>query len=401
MYKSFGIDQKYIDIVESSEKELKFEFEKIERIYEKNQLKVLKSFIDNKLSESHLVETSGYAYNDVGRDTIDNIFKDIFHAESAFVRTIFASGTHAIYTTLDAILDKNKKILSINGDPYDTIRSMIDYEKVDLINNSNFDKDKIADKLNDENISVVIIQRSKGYKERKSFSIQDLKDIISFIKNYRDDIIVFVDNCYGEFVSINEPTDAGADIVVGSLIKNIGGGIARAGAYVVGKKYLVDKVSDRLYCKNMGREIGSNYNENRHILQGLFLSPQIVREALKGAKLMSSVYEKAGFNVCPKCLDEYNDIVTSIRLNSKNNMELFCKAVQETSTLDSFVTPTPSDMPGYDKKVIMASGSFVTGSTIELSCDGTYNEPYTIYFQGGLSYYQIKIACMKSLSYIL
>lgn len=402
MYSKFGIDKKIFDIIDKSEKELSIFFDKAEKIYEQNQLKVLNSFIKNKLSESHLYENTGYGYNDQGREAIDNIFADIFHAESALVRPIFASGTHAIKTTIDAVLENGKKILSINGDPYDTIKSIIEYDKVDLINNCDFNKDAIKDKLDsDTNYSLVIIQRSKGYEMRKSFSISDLKDIISFIRNIKKDIIIFVDNCYGEFVDIEEPTDAGADIVVGSLIKNIGGGIARSGGYVVGKKVLVDKVADRLYCTGMGREVGINFNENRHILQGLFLAPQVVKETLKGARLFSKVYSELGYKVNPKFNEDFNDIVISIELKDKEKLINFCKAIQEVSAIDSFVNPTPSDMPGYDNKVIMAAGNFISGSTIELSCDGTFVDPYIVYVQGGLSYYQIKLAVMKTLMYLL
>lgn len=412
MYNDFSIKENIIDFINNSEKELVNDFVNIDKVYEKNQLKVLKAFNVLKISESHFEESTGYGYTDTGRDIIESLYSKIFHTEDALVRQQIVSGTHAISLCLFALTRPGDNILSINGLPYDTIRSTIGmnneksslreynigFDYVDLINN-NFDKEKIKSKVKN-NVKLIMIQRSRGYSERKALSIEQISDIICFIKNINKDIIVMVDNCYGEFVNEMEPSDVGADIVCGSLIKNPGGSLVKSGGYIVGKKDLIERCAYRLTAPGIGKEVGINFNQNRNILQGIYLAPQIVANSLKIVKLFSKVYNKLNIDTVPNSSDELNDIVISIKLNSAENLKKFCEAVQETSPIDSYVKPIENDMPGYDSKVIMAAGNFISGSSIELSCDAPLCAPYMVYLQGGITYYQGKLALMKSIQNI-
>lgn len=412
MYKKFNIDDDIINLVEETEKELHDEFNKINKVYEQNQLKVLNAFIKNEVSERHFYESTGYGYNDDGRDVIEKVFADIFNTEDALVRQQIVSGTHAISLVLFALNKSNDNILSITGMPYDTLKAVIglnnevaslkyydigfDYAE---LKNDYFDFDEIKKKINDKT-NLIMIQKSKGYSSRHSFSNEEISEAIKFLKGIKTDVIVMVDNCYGELVEETEPSDYGADIVVGSLIKNLGGGIAKSGGYIVGKKDLIDLCSYRLTAPCLGKEVGISYNQNRNVLEGLFLAPQVVANALKGSRLFAKTYYKIGYKTYPSYDEKFNDIVLAIELKKPDVLENFCNAIQHSSTVDSFLKPVFSDMPGYDSKVIMASGSFVSGSSIELSCDGPLREPYIAYFQGGLSYYQIKLALMKTITYI-
>lgn len=407
IYKQFDIDEKIISFVNDIEKTI--DFSDLDKLAEYNQLKVLKAFINNRVSDSHFFESTGYGYDDIGRDIIEKVYSDIFHTEDSLVRQQMISGTHALTIALFALTKYGDEILSINGLPYDTLHRVIglhdeksslrdngiSFDYVDLKNES-FDYDSIKAKVK-TNTKLIIIQRSKGYTTRHAFSINELKEVISFIKNINPMINVLVDNCYGEFVDIYEPSDIGADIVVGSLIKNIGGGIAKAGSYITGKKELVKLCAYRLTAPGIGKEIGVSHNENRNVLLGLSLSPTIVANILKAQKLFAKVYDELGYECYPSFYEKQNDIVLAIKLKDRNKLQRFVASIQSSSFIDSFVKPEFSPMPGYENKVIMASGSFTQGSSIELSCDGPDIEPYVAYFQGGLSYSQIKLALMMSI----
>lgn len=409
IYKKLNIDDKIVKYVDECEKTLSNEFSLIDRNCEYNQLKVLKSFHDNKLSDSHFTYSTGYGYDDKGRDIVEAIYKDIFNAEDALVRQQFVSGTHAISTVIFALTRPGDEVLSICGDLYDTLdatlgkkESMssiieynIKYKQVDLINEG-FDYKKIKDNIN-EKTKLVLIQRSRGYSKRHSFSIEEIKNVISNIRQYNERVIIFVDNCYGEFVDTIEPTEVGADIIAGSLIKNIGGGIARTGAYIVGRKDLIDMCAERLTAPGIGKEVGISFGENINVLMGLFFAPKVVADVLKGLKLFSKVYNNLKINTYPRYDEVQNDIILAIELKSEERLEKFCKAIQSVSCVDSFYTPLFDKTPGYESKIIMAAGDFIQGSSIELSCDGPLKEPYIGFLQGGLSYYQIKYALMKSI----
>lgn len=402
-----------VKIVNDAEKAISDDFFNIEKIYNYNQFKVLKAFIDSKVSESHFVESTGYGYNDIGRDIIEKVYSKVFSAESALVRQQIVSGTHAISLSLFALLKPGDSFLSITGMPYDTLNSTIginneanslkeynvSFNYVDLKDND-FDYDEIKNKI-DKNTKLVFIQRSRGYSERKALSISKIQSAISFVKNINKDIIILVDNCYGEFVDCFEPTDVGADIMCGSLIKNPGGGLAKSGGYIVGKRKLIELCSYRLTAPGIGSEVGVNFNQNRNILQGIYMAPQVVTNCLKIVTLFSYVLNIHKIDTIPKYNEELNDIVISIKVGDEKKLTRLCKIIQETSPIDSFLDPYASDMPGYDCKVIMAAGCFVSGSSIELSCDAPLREPYIAYLQGGLSYYQGKYALMKILSDIV
>ena len=410
MYKDFSIDEKIINIVNEYEKSISDKFYLIDKIYEYNQLKVLKAFIDAKVSESHFFESTGYGYNDIGRDKIDEVFSKVFNTESALVRQHIVSGTHSISLALFSILRPGDEFLSVTGMPYDTLSATIglnnedsslkeyniSFNFIDLLNND-FDYDNI-DKNIKKNTKLIFIQRSRGYTDKSAISIDKIESIINFIKKKYKNLIVLVDNCYGEFVNVLEPTDVGADIMCGSLIKNPGGGIAQSGAYIVGKKELINKCAYRLTAPGIGSEVGVNFNQNRNVLKGLYISPQVVANSMKLVALYSKVLNEQNIVTIPMYNEEINDIVIAIKFNNKNYLEEFCNIIQATSPVDSFLKPISTDMPGYDSKVIMAAGCFVSGSSIELSCDGPMREPYFAYLQGGLSYYQGKLALMKFLS---
>lgn len=410
MYKQFGIDEKIINIVNDYEKSISEKFYLIDKTYEHNQLKVLKAFIDAKISESHFFESTGYGYNDLGRDKIDEVYSKVFNTEAALVRQHIVSGTHAISLALFSILRPGDNFLSITGLPYDTLSATIglnnedsslkefniSFDYIDLVNND-FDYSKIDSNIKN-NTKLIFIQRSRGYTDKLAISIEKIKNVIKHIKDKHKDLIVLIDNCYGEFVNTLEPTDLGADIMCGSLIKNPGGGIAQSGGYIVGKKDLIDKCSYRLTAPGIGNEVGVNFNQNRNVLKGLYLAPQTVANAMKLVALYSKVLNEHKIDTIPMYNEEINDIVIAIKFNDKNYLEDFCNIIQETSPIDSFLKPISTDMPGYDSKVIMAAGCFVSGSSIELSCDAPMREPYIAYLQGGLSYYQGKLALMKFLS---
>lgn len=403
----YNVDEKIYNFVDSLEKSI--DFSAIEKIYEYNQIKVLKYFIKNEISESHFNTTSGYGYNDIGRDKIEELYKDIFNVEDALVREQIVSGTHAISLSLYAILNPNDKILSINGLPYDTLHKTlgidgyhnslkkynISFDYVDLINND-FDYDLIREKLNSKQ-NVVMIQRSRGYTEKYPLSISQIKNVISFIKKINKDTIVFVDNCYGEFVDILEPTDVGADIVCGSLIKNIGGGIAETGGYIVGKKNLIELCAERLSAPGLGKEVGVSFFQNKNILKGLYFAPQIVANSLKVAKLTAKVFNELKIDTVPRYNEDFNDIVLGIKFNNRDRLVDFCNIIQSTSPVDSYVKAIEAPMPGYDSNIIMAAGCFTSGSSIELSCDAPIRPPYMAFLQGGLTYYQGKYAIMKAI----
>lgn len=405
------MDEKIIKLVNDSEKELDEEFKKIDEICEYNSLKVLNAFWNNKLSEAHFSQTTGYGYDDIGRDVIEKIYAEIFGAEDALVRSQFISGSHALTVALFAYLRPGDTMLSISGLPYDTLHEVIgivpndsslksfgvNYEQIDLINDD-FDYEKIEERLNKSKIKLIEIQRSKGYSTRKSISNSKIKKVVDLIRNYDKDVIIMVDNCYCEFVDKVSPIEMGADIIVGSLIKNLGGGIAPNGAYIVGKKRLVDLAGERLTLPGEGREVGPTLGINKQILEGLFFSPSVVASALKTAVLASKVLEELGYKVEPRYNDERVDIVQNIEFGNEKDLVKYCQGIQMASPVDSFAIPMPWDMPGYEDKVIMAAGTFTQGSSIELSCDGPIRKPYIAYMQGSLTYEYGKIAIIKAVS---
>lgn len=405
------MDEKIIKLINDSEKELDKEFKKIDEICEYNSLKVLNAFWNNKLSEAHFSQTTGYGYDDIGRDVIEKIYAEIFGAEDALVRSQFISGSHALTVALFAYLRPGDTMLSISGLPYDTLHEVIgivpndsslksfgvNYEQIDLINDD-FDYEKIEERLNKSKVKLIEIQRSKGYSTRKSISNSKIKKVVDLIRNYDKDVIIMVDNCYCEFVDKVSPIEMGADIIVGSLIKNLGGGIAPNGAYIVGKKRLVDLAGERLTLPGEGREVGPTLGINKQILEGLFFSPSVVASALKTAVLASKVLEELGYKVEPRYNDERVDIVQNIEFGNEEDLVKYCQGIQMASPVDSFAIPMPWDMPGYEDKVIMAAGTFTQGSSIELSCDGPIRKPYIAYMQGSLTYEYGKIAIIKAVS---
>ena len=405
------MDEKIIKLVNDSEKELDKEFKKIDEICEYNSLKVLNAFWNNKLSEAHFSQTTGYGYDDIGRDVIEKIYAEIFGAEDALVRSQFISGSHALTVALFAYLRPGDTMLSISGLPYDTLHEVIgivpndsslksfgvNYEQIDLVNDD-FDYEKIEERLNKSKIKLIEIQRSKGYSTRKSISNSKIKKVVDLIRKYDKDVIIMVDNCYCEFVDKVSPIEMGADIIVGSLIKNLGGGIAPNGAYIVGKKRLVDLAGERLTLPGEGREVGPTLGINKQILEGLFFSPSVVASALKTAVLASKVLEELGYKVEPRYNDERVDIVQNIEFGKEEDLVKYCQGIQMASPVDSFAIPMPWDMPGYEDKVIMAAGTFTQGSSIELSCDGPIRKPYIAYMQGSLTYEYGKIAIIKAVS---
>jgi len=403
------ISENTYKLINDCEKELTSIFNKIDEICECNSLKVLNAFHKNNLSESHFNSTTGYGYNDSGRDVIEEIYRDVFKCESALVRTQFISGTHALSTTLFGLLRPGDIMLSINGKPYDTLDEVIGikdndsslksfgvkYMQVDLIGDD-FDYEKIKEVLSNNKIKLIEIQRSKGYSTRKSINIEKVEKIIKEIRNVDKDVIIMIDNCYCEFVGKVEPTEVGADIVVGSLIKNLGGGITPNGAYVVGKSKYVDLVAERLTVPGQGKEVGPTLGQNKNILQGLYFAPSVVASSIKTATLTSMVLEKLGYNVEPKYNDERVDIVQNIIFEDKDKLIKYCNGIQSSSAVDSNAVVVESDMPGYTDKIVMASGSFTQGSSIELSCDGPVRPPYIAYQQGSLTYHYGKIALLNA-----
>ena len=414
MLEEFKINDKVLSLSKEIEPELNVELKKIDDMCEINSLKVLSAFRKHQLSDSHFNQTTGYGYDDLGRDTLEQVYATIFKAEDALVRTQFISGTHALTVTLFGLLRPNDTLLSITGKPYDTLDEVIgivsnnsslksfnvNYEQIDLIDND-FDYEKIEKKLKEKFIKVIEIQRSKGYSTRKSIVISKVEKVIKLIKKVSPNTIVMIDNCYCEFVSDREPIEVGADIAVGSLIKNLGGGIAPNGAYVVGKKDLVELVAERLTAPGEGKEVGPSLGMNKSLIQGLFMAPSVVASSLKTAVFASLMLEKLGYDVEPKYNEERADIVQNIIFRDPEKLIKYCQGIQQASPIDSHVTPEPWDMPGYTDKVIMAAGTFTQGSSIELSCDGPIREPYIAYEQGGLTYEYGKIGVMKAISNLL
>jgi len=399
-----------IELINSSEKIIKPELDKIDDIVFYNSKKVLDAFQKESVSEYHFNSTTGYGYNDIGRDTIENVYSDIFKSEDSLVRTQFISGTHALTVSLFGILRPNDIMLSISGTPYDTLHEVIGikennsslksfgvkYEEIDLKDND-FDYAKILERVKTNDIKMIYIQRSKGYSTRKSIDIDKLENIIKEIRKVNETAIIMVDNCYCEFVTKKEPIEVGADICAGSLIKNLGGGIAPNGAYVVGKHDLIELISERLTAPGEGKEVGPSLGMNKSILQGLFMAPSVVGSALKTAILTSYTLEKLGYNVEPKYNEQRVDIVQNIIFGNSDDLIKYTQGIQMGSPIDSNAIPEASDMPGYDDKVIMAAGAFTQGSSIELSCDGPLREPYIAYQQGGLTYEYGKLGLLKAL----
>ncbi len=413
MYEELGIKKELINLAEEVEEELTEEFKKIDKIKEYNSIKVLKAFQENRISDMHFGTTTGYGYGDVGRDTIEKVFAKCLGAEDTLVRNQFISGTHALTIALFAMLRPGDTMLSINGKPYDTLDSVIGieenasslksygikYEQIDLIGNS-FDTEKIVERAKKGNVKLICMQRSKGYAIRKSLSLKAIKDIITEIKKVNKDAIIMVDNCYGEFVDTIEPLEIGADIIVGSLIKNLGGGIAPNGAYIAGKKELVELAAERLTAPGLGKEAGPSLGANRQFLQGLFLAPQVVANSLKTAVFASRMLEKLGYNVEPKYNEKRTDIVQTIEFGNPEQLIRFCQGIQKGSPVDSDSIPEPWEMPGYTDKVIMAAGTFIQGSSIELSCDAPIRPPYVAFMQGGLTYEYGKIGVLTAINNI-
>ncbi len=410
MYSEFGISDKIEKLSNVVEEEIKEEFNKIEKICEYNSIKVLNAFKNNNLSDMHFGSTTGYGYNDIGRDTIEKIFAEVLGGEDALVRGQFISGTHALTVTLFGLLRPNDTMLAISGKPYDTLDSVIgiqenssslkafgiNYEQIDLINDE-FDIEKIKQRVAKGNLKLIHIQRSKGYDTRKSITINKLEEVIKEIRKIDKKVIIMIDNCYCEFVTTKEPLSVGADIIVGSLIKNLGGGIAPNGAYVVGKKELIDLVAQRLTSPGQGKEVGPTMGMNKMILQGLYMAPSVVASSLKTAVFASRILEKMGYKVSPKFDEERADIVQTIEFGEDKKVIKYCQGIQKGSAVDSNSIPEPWDMPGYLDKIIMASGSFTQGSSIEISADAPIRPPYVVFMQGGLTYQYGKLAVLKAL----
>lgn len=414
MYQRLGISMDIVELIEKCEVDCFEEFVKIDEACAYNSLKVLTAFHKNKINESHFNGTTGYGYNDVGRDAIEDVFKDVLGAEDALVRSQFISGSHALNVCFFALLRPNDILLSISGKPYDTLDEVIGikdndsslksfgvlYDQIDLIDDD-FDYERITDYISNHKVKVVEIQRSKGYSTRKSLDLEKLGKVIKLIKNIDKDIIIMVDNCYCEFVSDSEPISVGADVIVGSLIKNLGGGIAPNGAYIAGRFDLIKLCAERLTLPGEGKEVGPSLGINKQILQGLFMAPSVIASSLKTAVLTSRVLEELGYEVEPKYLDRRVDIVQNIVFRDPNKLVQFARGIQQASPIDSNALVEAGDMPGYEDQVVMASGSFTQGSSIELSCDGPLREPYIAYMQGALTYPYGKLGLMKAVNNLI
>ena len=414
MMEAYNIKPHVFELYKQALNDVEEQFKIYDEIREYNQLKVLNAFQEERISDMHFTNSSGYGYDDIGRDTLDKVYARIFNTESALVRPHFVNGTHAIGCALMGNLRTNDTMLCITGTPYDTLHNIIgisgkdnigslreygvNYKQVDL-KDGTFDKESIINVLKeDPSIKLVHIQRSTGYGWRKSFLVSEIGEIISVIKEIRSDVCVFVDNCYGELIDTIEPTDVGADLIAGSLIKNLGGGIAPTGGYIAGKKKYVDQAAFRLTTPGIGGECGSTFGVMRQLYQGLFLAPHIVMEAVKGAVFCARIMEIAGFEVLPKYNDKRSDIIQAIKFNDREKLIAFCKGIQKGSPIDSFVECEPWAMPGYNDEVIMAAGAFIQGSSIELSADAPIREPYIAYLQGGLTFHHAKIGILISLN---
>lgn len=402
------------EIIKQAERDLREQFEKIDDIRDYNQEKVLNAFVENRVAPEHFYTVSGYGHDDLGREVLDKVFAQVFKAEKALVRIHFASGTHTLACALFGNLRHGDKLLSAVGTPYDTMQEVIGtmgdeetrrssligngvlYDEVPLINGMDVDFEKL-EKMVDSSTTMVLIQRSKGYSTRKSLTIETIERICEIVKSKNPNCICFVDNCYGEFVDTKEPLEVGADLIGGSLIKNPGGGIVEAGGYIAGKELYVERAANRLTAPGIGSEGGAMFNQHRLIFQGLFMAPSVVSEAVKGAVLASKIFDEIGFDSSPKYNEKRTDIIQNITFGSPEPLEHFCRTIQSLSPVNGYVTPIPEYIPGYEDQVIMAGGTFVEGSTIELSADGPMREPYVAYMQGGLNYAHVKIALEKIL----
>ena len=410
IYASMGISREVYGYGEKTLEALAPRFEEIDRVAEYNQLKVLKAMQDCRVSEACLLGTTGYGYNDIGRDTLEEVYAHVFHTESALVRPQITCGTHALALALMSNLRPGDELLSPVGKPYDTLEEVIgireskgslkeygiSYRQVDLKEDGSFDWDSIRAAIGPKT-KLATIQRSKGYQTRPTLSVEQIGELIAFIKGIKPDVICMVDNCYGEFVDTIEPSDVGADMIVGSLIKNPGGGLAPIGGYIAGTKECVENASYRMTCPGLGSEVGATLGVNRSFFQGFFLAPMVTKGALKGAVFAANIYEKLGFPVIPDSTEPRQDIIQAVSLGTPEGLIAFCKGIQAAAPVDSYVDPEPWDMPGYDSQVIMAAGAFVQGSSIELSADGPMKPPYAVYFQGGLTWEHAKLGVLMSL----
>ena len=413
MYNEYGISEDLLNLSKKIEAKLENQFKEIEKTCEINSFKVIDAFQKAGLSEMHLNSATGYGIDEPGRNKIEEIYSKIFKAEDSLVRAQLISGTHALAITLFALLRPNDTMISITGSPYDTLQTVIgvgenpsksslkaygiNYEEIDLVN-SEFDIDKIKTRLLNQDVKLVEIQRSRGYSTRKSLEISKIEEVIKEIRKVNNDVIIMVDNCYGEFVEDKEPIEVGADIAVGSLMKNLGAGIATSGAYIVGKKDLIEMCAERLTAPGIGKEIGPSLNQNVQFLKGLFFAPSVVASSVKTVIFASALLEELGYEVEPKWNEKRTDIVQTIKLGDKEKLIKFCQGIQKGSPIDSDVMPEPGDMGGYEDKIIMAAGTFTQGSTIELSCDGPIREPYIAYMQGGLTYEYGKFGILKAVN---
>ena len=409
-YKKLGISPEVLQFGTSIEKDLKERFDRIDAVAEFNQMKVIAAMQKNKVSAECFNSSSGYGYNDIGRDTLEQVYADLFCGEDALVRPQITCGTHALALALMSNLRPEDELLSPVGKPYDTLEEVIGirpskgslaeygvtYSQVDLLPDGAFDYENIRKAIN-ERTRLVTIQRSKGYQTRPTLSVDRIGELIAFIKGIKPDVICMVDNCYGEFVEEKEPLEVGADMIVGSLIKNPGAGLAPIGGYIVGKKECVENAAYRLTSPGLGKEVGASLGVIQSFYQGLFLAPTVVSGALKGAIFAANIYEKLGYDVIPDGTESRHDIIQAVTFHNRDAMIAFCEGIQAAAPVDSYVTPEPWAMPGYDSDVIMAAGAFVQGSSIELSADGPVKEPYAVYFQGGLTWYHAKLGILSSL----
>lgn len=414
LYEQLGISSQVYDFCHEIEESLKERFEQFDKTAEYNQMKVLLAMQKNRVSEECFGSSSGYGYNDYGRDTLEKVYADTFHTEACLVRPQIACGTHALAIALFGNLRPGDEMLAPAGKPYDTLEEVIGirpskgslaeygitYRQVDLLNNRDFDFDGIRAAIN-ERTKLVTIQRSKGYETRPTLSVTRIKELISFVKSIKPDVICMVDNCYGEFVEEQEPLEVGADMIVGSLIKNLGGGLAPIGGYIVGKKECVDNAAYRLTSPGLGKEVGASLGVIQSFYQGLFQAPTVVSGALKGAIFAANIFEKIGFPVIPNSTESRHDIIQAVTFGCPEGVIAFCQGIQAAAPVDSYVTPEPWDMPGYDSQVIMAAGAFVQGSSIELSADGPIKPPYAVYFQGGLTWYHAKLGILMALQKLM
>lgn len=415
MLNALGVENNVIELADQIESQIDSRFKEIDDIAAYNQLKVLNAMQKNRISDLHFGWHTGYGYDDPGRDAVEKVYSDIFGTEDAIVRPIIVNGTHALSLCLTGTLRPGDEMLSISGKPYDTLEQVIGisgdsdqslkvygitYKDVDLNPDGSFNEKAILDSIH-EKTKMIYIQRSAGYSWRPAIKIEDIENIIKSVKNKKSDLIVMVDNCYGEFLDYKEPTNVGADIMAGSLIKNPGGGLVLTGGYIVGSHELVEKVAARLTSPGIGKECGLTFGQTRSMLQGLFMAPTVVAGAIKGAIFTSKLYQSLGYEVCPEPDAYRSDIIQAVKLGSADKVIRFCEGIQAAAPVDSFVTPTPWAMPGYTSEVIMAAGAFVQGSSIELSADAPIREPYIVYFQGGLTYEHSKFGALKSLSALL